>query len=214
MCKGCTQGMVSRSLELLETDKNYRIAIFLKQDGWKKPTENSYEVWSGGALLYGKTVHCKPDTTITSECFAPTLEEIYAELEHIEIPNMGEFNKLKTAAITWVVENIYKNNQMENLSIEEFKKKHISAVSEGNSTVINYDGKPLLSSDYNRWCYVKEENGQIIHERLKFFKDELENVFINDIAEQLMNGIDRNNLTINIPKEIKKVKIGDKIIEI
>ena len=29
-----------------------------------------------------------------------------------------------------------------------------------------------------------------------------------------MNGIDRNNLTINIPKEIKKVKIGDKIIEI
>ena len=101
---------------------------------------------------------------------------------------------------------------MEN--IEEFKKNHISAGSEGKCTVIKYDEKPLLSSDWDRWSYVKEENGQITHERVKYFKDELQNVFIDDIVEQLMNGIDRNNLTMNIPKEIKRVKIGDKIVEI
>jgi len=128
MCKGCTKSYVSHSLELMKKDENYRIAMFLKQFGWKKPTENSYEVWSGGVLLYGKTVHCKPDTTIAAECFAPTLEEIYSEIKEMdsELPDMKElidrmkdvgfeyeYNELETAAYTWAVENIYKDIQQE-----------------------------------------------------------------------------------------------------
>jgi len=107
MCKGCTQSMISRSLELLKTDENYRIAMFLKQYGWKKPTENSYEVWSGGALLYGKTVHCKPDTTVNAECFAPTLEEINEELK--KFPSDETTDEVETDGINMVDPSVMEN---------------------------------------------------------------------------------------------------------
>ena len=84
---------------------------------------------------------------------------------------------------------------------------------------IEYDGVPLIwrlgRQNFSTIYYIKEENGLTVREQLKSFDtDNLFQIFLEDIAEQLMNGVDRNNLKINIPHELKRVKIGDKIIEI
>lgn len=64
------------------------------------------------------------------------------------------------------------------------------------------------------WMYVHLVNGQITNEYLPRFDESYLNIFIDDIVEQLKNGIDRNNLTINIPKRVESVKCGNKIIQI
>ena len=46
------------------------------------------------------------------------------------------------------------------------------------------------------------------------FDNKLINYFMDDICEQLDNGVDRNNLILNIPEEIIKIKIGNKIIDL
>lgn len=97
----------------------------------------------------------------------------------------------------------------------KFKEDHFKMIADVYDVEILYDGKPLLSKDmWNYWAYITEESGQLIYNRLKKFDDEHIQIFIDDIVEQLMNGIDRNNLTMNIPHEVKRVKMGNKIIEI
>ena len=106
---------------------------------------------------------------------------------------------------------------MENIS--EFRKKHFTGIGEERSLMIKYDNEPLLvgtdtNSETLNWYYIKENDKQILNIQLKRFDMKFFDVFLDDIAEQLMNGINRNNLEMNIPHEITRVKIGDKIIEI
>jgi len=97
----------------------------------------------------------------------------------------------------------------------KFKEEHFQMIGDGLGVEITYDGKPLFAKDrFSNWKYITEENGHLLYTHLKKFNDEHFQFFINDIVEQLMCGIDRNNLTMNIPHEVKKVKIGNKIIEI
>lgn len=96
----------------------------------------------------------------------------------------------------------------------KFKEDHFKMIADGYGVEISYDGKPILSKDRFNWSYITEENGQQIYNHLKKFDDVYFQIFIDDIIEQLMNGIDRNNLTMNIPHEVKRVKMGNKIIEI
>ena len=97
----------------------------------------------------------------------------------------------------------------------KFKEDHLKMNGDGYAVEILYDEKPLLYKDrFSNWKYVTEENGQLLYTHLKNFNDEHFQFFIDDIVEQLMCGIDRNNLTMNIPHEVKRIKMGDKIIEI
>jgi len=96
----------------------------------------------------------------------------------------------------------------------KFKENHFKMIGDGLGVEITYDEKPLLSQDGWHWSYITEENGQLVYNRLKKFDDKFFHIFLDDIIEQLMNGINRNNLTMNIPHEVKRVKIGNKIIEI
>jgi len=96
----------------------------------------------------------------------------------------------------------------------KFKEDHFKMIGDGRGVEITYDGKPLLSQDGWHWSYITEENGQLVYNRLRKFNDEYLQIFIDDIIEQLMNGTDRNKLTMNIPHEVKKIRMGNKIIEV
>jgi hypothetical protein len=88
-------------------------------------------------------------------------------------------------------------------------------VADNNNVQFLLDGEVLIQQHkFGYWIYIHEINGEIIHESLKKFDDKFIQVFIDDIISQLENGIDRNNLVMNIPEEIRTVKIGDKIINI
>jgi hypothetical protein len=83
---------------------------------------------------------------------------------------------------------------------EQFLEKHF--IKEDNS--ILYDNEPIfILNDDGSWSYVR--NGE--KEQLKKFNQCLFFLFLDDVVEQLINGADRNNLVMNIPKEIKIKKI-------
>jgi len=74
---------------------------------------------------------------------------------------------------------------------------------ENNNTIIYLDGEILFQKDGGmHWKYVINYNGLKLYQMIKNFDDRCLNVFLADIWEQLSNGVDRNNLTINKP-EIK-----------
>jgi len=102
---------------------------------------------------------------------------------------------------------------MENIS--EFRNKNFTVIGEEHSLMIKYDNEPLLvGTAIGTWYYIKEKDKQILNVQLKRFDMNFFDIFLDDLAEQLMNGTNRNDLEINIPRVITKVKIGDKIIEI
>lgn len=78
------------------------------------------------------------------------------------------------------------------------------------------DDKVLLEKDGTlSWKFVRIINNNEIYEMTKInFDNKLINYFMDDICEQLDNGVDRNNLILNIPEEIIKIKIGNKIIDL
>jgi len=94
-------------------------------------------------------------------------------------------------------------------------KNNLKLVGEKYDIRVELDGSTLFEKpNIGFWKYHHIVDGKLIVEHIKSFNDKYINLFLEDIDEQLSNGIDRNNLTINIPTIIEKVKIGNKIIEI
>ena len=81
-------------------------------------------------------------------------------------------------------------------------------------TTISIDNVILFIKDGFSWKYIKQYENDVIYEHMKSINDKHLKYFIDDICEQLDNGTDRNNLIINIPEEIIKLKIGDKILDL
>lgn len=97
---------------------------------------------------------------------------------------------------------------------DNFKMESLETGNHLTEMVIKYKDKPLFliktRVKFNQMVYIKEENGQEVHEMMKSFNHDYLDLFLEDVAEQLMIGTDRNNLKLNIPKEIKQIKIGEK----
>lgn len=64
------------------------------------------------------------------------------------------------------------------------------------------------------WTYIYKDGDIIIRESLPRFESSNSNFFLEDIIEQLENGVDRNKLKMNIPKFVETIKIGDKVITV
>jgi hypothetical protein len=93
--------------------------------------------------------------------------------------------------------------------------KKLEIVASENELTVLYDKDPLfIKTRLGYWVYIKGEEGSKIHEQIPNFNKAFTNIFIEDISNQLEEGIDRNSLTINIPREIKLVKIGDRTIQL
>ena len=92
-------------------------------------------------------------------------------------------------------------------------KDRMKTIGEKNDVRIFLDNQILFEKiGFGWWKYIHEKNGQLTYEHIQKFDDVYFNFFIDDIISQLENGIDRNNLTMNIPKKI--VMVGDKVISI
>ena len=77
--------------------------------------------------------------------------------------------------------------------------------------MIYLDDTLLFLKENNSWKYISELDGVLVHNSMSFFPDNCVKIFADDIINQLENGVDRNQLNINIPKEIKTFKIGDNL---
>jgi hypothetical protein len=93
------------------------------------------------------------------------------------------------------------------------KKMTRFKLSEDNNKIL-LENIPLFERKGNCWNYISYNNGFITYTLMEEFNDSYLGIFLEDINEQLDNGIDRNNLVINIPKKLNIIKMGDKTIDL
>jgi len=97
--------------------------------------------------------------------------------------------------------------------LKEFMEKHINWSSYEHDSVVSYDNEALVIFEKSRWYYITKKGDQPVHNMMRTFDSIYIPLFIEDLSKQLMDGVDRNLLKINIPKEIKYIKIGEELIE-
>lgn len=92
-------------------------------------------------------------------------------------------------------------------------KDRMEIIGDKFSTVVLFDKEPLLEKiGFGFWHYVHLIDGKTTRVCIPRFDDSYFNLFLDDIKDQLQNGIDRNNLTMNIPHQIEYVQVGNKIV--
>lgn len=88
-------------------------------------------------------------------------------------------------------------------------KDRFEIVAEGRNKVsILLDGETLFEKTGMFWQYVHYMDEQLTYEKIGNIDDSHLELFIDDIISQLESGIDRNDLTINVPKEVKTIRVG------
>lgn len=94
-------------------------------------------------------------------------------------------------------------------------KDRIKIVGERNEVRVLLDNQILFEKiGFGQWKYIHNINGQFTYEHIKKFDESYFNIFIDDIISQLENGTDRHNLTLNIPKRIENIIIGNKTLNV
>jgi hypothetical protein len=93
-------------------------------------------------------------------------------------------------------------------------KNIIRRQANANSQVVLLNEQPLFFKDGIWWKYVHQVDGKTIYDLMQKFNEEYLPYFLNDIQEQLDSGVDRNKLTLNIPRKIETIIIGTKKIQI
>jgi hypothetical protein len=87
---------------------------------------------------------------------------------------------------------------------------------EQNNTFVKLDDSILFYNvGYSNWYYVyTNENGVDTNRFIPRIEEKYFPFFLDDIMDQIENGVDRNELIINIPKKVETIKIGNKYITI
>ena len=94
-------------------------------------------------------------------------------------------------------------------------KDRIKIDCERNYVRVLLDNQILFEKrGFGWWMYVHNINGQLTYEHIKKFDETYFNIFVDDIVSQLENGTDRHNLTLNIPKRIENITIGNKTLSV
>lgn len=94
-------------------------------------------------------------------------------------------------------------------------KDRIKIEGERNDVRVLLDNQILFErEDLGGWMYVHNINGQLTYEHIQKFDEIYFNIFVDDIVSQLENGTDRHNLTLNIPKRIENITIGNKTLSV
>jgi len=94
-------------------------------------------------------------------------------------------------------------------------KDRIKIIGERNDVRVLLDNQILFEKiGFGWWKYVYNINGQLTYEHIQKFDETYFNIFVDDIISQLENGTDRHNLTLNIPKKIENITIGNKTLSV
>jgi hypothetical protein len=91
--------------------------------------------------------------------------------------------------------------------LKKYIQDHFSMVGEEHGLIVKFDGEIILIKDndhFGGWKYVTKEGDNIVYNMMPNFDDLFINLLIEDMAEQLMRGVDRKSIKIiNAPKEIR-----------
>ena len=94
---------------------------------------------------------------------------------------------------------------------ERFKR-----ISDENNQFVKLDDYILFYKvRYGTWYYTyTNKNGTVVNRSISGIEEKYFPFFLDDIIEQIENGVDRNELSINLPKKVETIKIGNKYINI
>lgn len=104
-------------------------------------------------------------------------------------------------------------NNLKNMEYTEKLRDRMHIANEGRECHIYLDNEPLFSkSGTMYWSYVRKlEDGTTMYEMIRTFDHKYFNLFTDDICRQLCEGVHRDNLTMNIPRQVEQVMINGEI---
>ena len=72
----------------------------------------------------------------------------------------------------------------------------ISIGNDVTSRIIFLDKEPLFIKEGYSWKYIQKVGNKTVYSMMRWFDDKYLNIFIDDVLEQIENGINRDNLTL------------------